>query len=103
LPRTDSGWFGGSTATSNLGTRFNGDGIITLIKAQHAAGKRFEWNVTEPDVHISGNTAWIAYINKGSVTDANAMTCSSNFKVLSSEAALTPESPATSVTSWLTG
>src|SRR5258707_1866689 len=47
------------------GTRFNGDGIIALIKAQHAAGKRFEWNVTEPDVHISGNTAWIAYVNKG--------------------------------------
>jgi hypothetical protein len=42
------------------GTRFNGDGIITLIKAQHAAGKRFEWNVTEPDVHLSGNTAWVA-------------------------------------------
>jgi ketosteroid isomerase-like protein len=56
------------------GTRFNGDGIITLIKAQHAAGKRFEWNVTEPDVHISGNTAWIAYINKGSVTDATGTT-----------------------------
>ena len=56
------------------GTRFNGDGIITLIKAQHAAGKRFEWNVTEPDVHISGNTAWIAYVNKGSVTDASGTT-----------------------------
>jgi hypothetical protein len=35
-----------------------------LIKAQHVEGKRYEWNVTEPDVHISGNTAWIAYINK---------------------------------------
>jgi hypothetical protein len=56
------------------GTRFNGDGIITLIKAQHAAGKRFEWNVTEPDVHISGNTSWIAYVNKGSVTDASGTT-----------------------------
>jgi ketosteroid isomerase-like protein len=35
------------------------------------AGKRFEWNVTEPDVHISGNTAWIAYVNQGSITDAS--------------------------------
>jgi hypothetical protein len=42
-----------------------------LLKAQHAAGKRYEWNVTEPDVHISGNTAWIAYVNKGSVSDAS--------------------------------
>ena len=44
---------------------------MALIKAQHAAGKRYEWNVTEPDVHISGNTAWIAYVNKGSITDAS--------------------------------
>src|ERR1700742_4878061 len=56
------------------GTRFNGDGIITLVKAQHAAGKRFEWNVTEPDVHVSGNTAWIAYVNEGSITDASGTT-----------------------------
>jgi hypothetical protein len=56
------------------GARFNGDGIVDLIKAQHAAGKRFEWNVTEPDVHISGNTAWIAYVNTGSITDASGTT-----------------------------
>jgi len=53
------------------GARFNGDSIMALIKAQHAAGKRYEWNVTEPDVHISGNIAWIAYINKGSIMDAS--------------------------------
>jgi hypothetical protein len=29
-----------------------------LIKAQPVTGKRYEWNVT--DVHVSGNTAWIA-------------------------------------------
>jgi ketosteroid isomerase-like protein len=56
------------------GARFNGDAIMTFIKAQHAAGKRYEWNVTEPDVHISGNTAWIAYVNKGSITDASGTT-----------------------------
>jgi hypothetical protein len=53
------------------GARFDGDAIMTFIKAQHAAGKRHEWNVTEPDVHISGNTAWIAYVNKGSIDDAS--------------------------------
>jgi|HubBroStandDraft_4_1064222.scaffolds.fasta_scaffold00057_28 ketosteroid isomerase-like protein len=53
------------------GARFNGDSIMAFIKAQHAAGKRYEWNVTEPDVHISGNIAWIAYVNKGSITDAS--------------------------------
>ena len=53
------------------GVRFDGDAIMAVIKAQHAAGRRYEWNVTEPDVHISGDTAWIAYVNKGSVTDAS--------------------------------
>jgi ketosteroid isomerase-like protein len=56
------------------GAQFNGDAIMALIKAQHAAGKRYEWNVTEPDVHVSGNTAWIAYVNKGSITDASGTT-----------------------------
>ena len=53
------------------GARFNGDTIMAFIKAQHAAGKRYEWNVTEPDVHINGSTAWIAYVNKGSISDAS--------------------------------
>ena len=53
------------------GVRFNGDAVMAVIKAQHAAGKRFEWNVTEPDVHIIGNSAWIAYVNQGSITDAS--------------------------------
>src|SRR3982075_1381575 len=52
------------------GVRFNGDAVMAVIKAQHAAGKRFEWNVTEPDVHIIGHSAWIAYVNQGSITDA---------------------------------
>ena len=56
------------------GARFSGDGIMALIKTQQAAGKRFDWNVTEPDVHISGNTAWIAYVNSGSITDASGTT-----------------------------
>jgi hypothetical protein len=55
----------------DVGARFHGDTIMALIKAQHAAGKRYEWNVTEPDVHINGNTAWIAYVNKGSISDAS--------------------------------
>jgi ketosteroid isomerase-like protein len=56
------------------GARFNADSIMAFIKAQHAAGKHYEWNVTEPDVHISGNTGWIAYVNKGSITDASGTT-----------------------------
>src|SRR5260370_12468093 len=53
------------------GARFNGEAIMTFIKAQHTAGKRYEWNVTDPDVHIGGNTAWVAYVNKGLISDAS--------------------------------
>jgi hypothetical protein len=53
------------------GARFDGDSILNFIKAQHAAGKRYEWKITEPDVHIDGNTAWMAYVNKGKITDAS--------------------------------
>jgi ketosteroid isomerase-like protein len=53
----------------DAGARFDGDAIMTLIKAQHAKGRQYEWNVTEPDVHVIGDTAWIAYVNKGSMTD----------------------------------
>jgi ketosteroid isomerase-like protein len=55
----------------DAGARFNGDAIMALMKAQHAAGKGYEWNVTEPDVHISDDTAWVAYVNRGSITDSS--------------------------------
>ncbi|WP_158943090.1 nuclear transport factor 2 family protein [Granulicella sp. S190] len=55
----------------DAGARFDGDAIMTLIKAEHAKGRNYEWNVTEPDVHIIGDAAWIAYVNKGGVTDAS--------------------------------
>jgi hypothetical protein len=55
----------------DAGARFDGDVIMTLVKAEHAKGRRYEWNVTEPDVHVIGDTAWIAYVNKGGVTDAS--------------------------------
>jgi ketosteroid isomerase-like protein len=55
----------------DAGARFNGDAIMALIKADHASGKHYECNVTHPDVHISGDAAWIAYTNEGSVTDAS--------------------------------
>ena len=56
------------------GARFDGKAIMALIKAQHEAGNRFEWNVTEPDVHVSGTMAWVAYVNVGSITDGTGTT-----------------------------
>jgi ketosteroid isomerase-like protein len=56
------------------GTRFEGHAMVGLVKTMHAAGKRYAWNVTESDVHVTGNAAWIAYVNKGSITDASGTT-----------------------------
>jgi ketosteroid isomerase-like protein len=53
------------------GRRFNGQDILAQIRTLQDSGKRFEWSVTEPDVHISGKTAWIAYVNQGKITDAS--------------------------------
>ena len=52
------------------GMRFDGDAIMKLMSEAHAKGVRYDWVVTDPDVHINGDTAWAAYVNQGSVTDA---------------------------------
>ncbi|HVI07556.1 MAG TPA: nuclear transport factor 2 family protein [Candidatus Binatia bacterium] len=56
------------------GHRFDGEAIMDLMKTLHAQGKRLEWRVTEPDVHVYGNVGWIAYVNQGAVGDASGMT-----------------------------
>lgn len=50
------------------GKRFDADSVMTMIKGLHSAGKHIEWRVTETDVHLEGNSAWIGYINKGTIT-----------------------------------
>ena len=53
------------------GARLTGPALAELIKNGHASGKRWEWSVAEPDAHVACNLAWIAYVDKGSVEDAN--------------------------------
>ena len=55
----------------DVGKRFTGDTLLELIKTAHAAGNVYVWTVTEADVHISGDIAWIAYVNRGSIKDAS--------------------------------
>jgi ketosteroid isomerase-like protein len=56
------------------GARFSGQEILSFIKAQRAAGRSYRWNVSEADVRVTGNDAWIAYINEGSITDSSGTT-----------------------------
>ena len=51
------------------GKRFSGDELMAFVKNLHAAGKIYVWKVTEPEVHIDGTTAWITYVNRGSLED----------------------------------
>jgi ketosteroid isomerase-like protein len=54
------------------GVRFTGPAsLVDLIKKLHATGKRYEWSVTQPEVHVARNVAWITYVNQGSVEDAS--------------------------------
>ncbi len=54
----------------DAGGRFTRDALMDMIKAAHAAGKVYVWTVNEPAVHISGDIAWITYVNHGSIKDA---------------------------------
>ncbi len=56
------------------GHRFDGDGLMDLIKKLHASGKVYVWKLTEPEIHIGCNMAWIAYVNRGSITDTSGKT-----------------------------
>ena len=55
----------------DAGGRFTRDPLMDMIKAAHAAGKVYVWTVNEPEVHISGDTAWITYVNRGSIKDTS--------------------------------
>jgi ketosteroid isomerase-like protein len=53
------------------GERFAGDALMALISRLHAAGSVYVWRVTEPEVHVHGDLAWITYVNRGSIQDAS--------------------------------
>jgi ketosteroid isomerase-like protein len=57
----------------DAGGRFTSDALMDLIKGAHAAGKVYVWTVNEPEVHISADTAWITYVNRGSIKDASGI------------------------------
>jgi ketosteroid isomerase-like protein len=56
------------------GTRISGGEILSFIKAQRTAGRSYGWNVSKADVHVIGDTASVAYVNQGSITDSSGTT-----------------------------
>ena len=55
------------------GKRFDGDALPATLATAHAKGRRFDWTVTQPTVHVSCNTALITYVNVGAIGDASGM------------------------------
>ena len=56
--------------TFDGGKRMTGDELMEFVKNAHAAGKIYVWQVTEPQIHVDGSTAWITYVNRGSLQDS---------------------------------
>ena len=53
------------------GMRFSGPALMDLIKKGHASGKKWVWSITDPEVHVACDLAWITYVNQGSVEDTS--------------------------------
>jgi hypothetical protein len=53
------------------GRRLAGSELSDLIKKGHSGGMRWEWSVTDPEVHVACNLAWITYVNQGAVEDGS--------------------------------
>lgn len=69
----DRTWLEATTVTFNAydaGARFDRESLFALIKAAHADGKTYDWNVTDLVTRIDCGLAFAFYVTRGSVTDA---------------------------------
>ena len=55
----------------DAGKRLDSAAFVGMIKSVHATGKKYDWSVTEPEVHVQCDWAWMTYVNKGSITDTS--------------------------------
>jgi len=44
--------------------------LLDLMGGFYAAGKRYRWSVTSPQIEVQGNLGAVVYVNVGSITDA---------------------------------
>jgi hypothetical protein len=56
------------------GVRYTADGLAGTIREARARGASYEWNLSEFDVHVSCDQAWLAYRNTGGVRDDHGFT-----------------------------
>jgi ketosteroid isomerase-like protein len=53
------------------GKRLSGPELSGIVDMMRAKGQTYVWTVNDPDVHVACDMAWVAYVNRGSVTDKN--------------------------------
>jgi ketosteroid isomerase-like protein len=52
------------------GRRFDGVALLDFLKTEFQdKGYVYRWSVTDTSVHMACDTAWVTYVNVGSVTD----------------------------------
>lgn len=51
----------------DMGKNMTSSQLIEVVKNARASGMTFSWQVTDPQVHIDGQMAWITYVNRGSI------------------------------------
>lgn len=49
----------------DMGKNMTSEQLFGVVKNAHESGMTFSWRVTEPQVYINGQMAWITYVNRG--------------------------------------
>ena len=52
------------------GERMTGAELLELVRAAHSHGATYVWKVTEHAVQLESDTAWVTWVNRGSIGDA---------------------------------
>jgi hypothetical protein len=54
------------------GHRYGRTDFFELVRSAHAAGRHFEWSITNPRIEVSCTLATLTYVNQGSVTQGGS-------------------------------
>jgi hypothetical protein len=54
------------------GHRFDRSALFEVVTAARAAGKHYEWSVTDAHIEASCTIATVYYVNRGSITEAQS-------------------------------
>ena len=52
------------------GVHMSGQELLEVMSKYHAAGKRYKWSVTSPQVEVQGNLGVVIYENHGFIVEA---------------------------------